>query len=319
MYVHGLSDHLKLNRQWGEERKTELITFFTTFEKFTPTTTMGCCTICLEEYDGVGFHCNNKKCTYEMCIDCIKDSFQDASGGNYRHCLLCKRPVARSMLETVCGPGAVGEVEHELRSKVEFEVKQANLKKERGREEMGELKEKARSLFNELSEQLNMKCPRCDMVFYDYDGCNALKCGNSTRLAAICAICLKDCGSDAHSHVRVSHGDLFDKRAFYRARKERLEHTIGTFLREIDEPFEVKELIKIHYKKSMPDLSQSSNASNVSCCDFIQVAKENLCAAVRSDRLSVLSEPDGRRLARINDTVVSPRNTIPIEDYRLCL
>lgn len=136
-------------------------------------------------------------------------------------------------------------------------------------------------------------------MFHDYDGCNALNCGNPECRAAFCAVCLKDCGSDAHPRVRISHGDLFSKDAFHLARREREKHTLDRFLREIDEPFEVKELIKIDYDKSMPDLSASSSGTTRS--------------AVKSDRLSVLSDADGRRQMRIGSTDVSPRSAIPSE------
>jgi hypothetical protein len=51
-------------------------------------------------------------------------------------------------------------------------------------------------------------------VFHDYDGCNALICATGSVKAAFCAICLEDCGRDAHAHVRENHGSLFDKVAF---------------------------------------------------------------------------------------------------------
>jgi hypothetical protein len=46
---------------------------------------------------------------------------------------------------------------------------------------------------------LNLKCPRCNLVFDAFEGCFALKC----RLCAagFCAWCLQDCGVDAHRHV----------------------------------------------------------------------------------------------------------------------
>lgn len=46
---------------------------------------------------------------------------------------------------------------------------------------------------------LNDRCPRCQKVFIDQDGCLALYCGCG---CGFCGYCLKDCGSDAHAHVR---------------------------------------------------------------------------------------------------------------------
>ena len=62
------------------------------------------------------------------------------------------------------------------------------------------------------------RCPRCEAPFLDYDGCNALicpKCG-----CGFCAVCLEDCGGDAHAHA-ASYGDVFNKASANAARKER--------------------------------------------------------------------------------------------------
>lgn len=47
---------------------------------------------------------------------------------------------------------------------------------------------------------LTLRCPRCKTAFIDFAGCAALTC--STCPCGFCALCLKDCGSDAHSHIR---------------------------------------------------------------------------------------------------------------------
>jgi hypothetical protein len=52
-------------------------------------------------------------------------------------------------------------------------------------------------------------CPRCFAAFIDFDGCFALTCARCR--AGVCALCLADCGADAHAHVRALHGgELFD-------------------------------------------------------------------------------------------------------------
>ena len=48
---------------------------------------------------------------------------------------------------------------------------------------------------------LTLRCPRFKIAFIDYSGCAALTCGCCK--AAFCAVCLKDCGSNAHLHVRI--------------------------------------------------------------------------------------------------------------------
>jgi len=60
---------------------------------------------------------------------------------------------------------------------------------------------------NAFLNVLNMACPRCGMVFVDFDGCCALACRRPGCRANFCAYCLEDCGRDAHPHVRrCPHG-----------------------------------------------------------------------------------------------------------------
>lgn len=291
---------------------------------------MGCCVVCLDEEEQVVFNCPGSKCTYEMCASCIKIAFQDAAGSNARNCPSCKTPTASRMIESICGPGAVREVEREVRNNVEFEVKKQHMKREKGRIFMNESKVKARLLYHKLAESLNMKCPRCSSVFVDYEGCNALTCWKTDCRAAFCAICLQDCGADAHSHVRENHGhDLFDKTAFKEAKKLREMQTVKNFMQEIAvEPFEVRELVKIEFEKSvspgiMPTLTGNTSQRTRR---FLLNAKEDLHRAVRDDRLSLLSNHDGGwdppppRIPRtgLSSKDISPRNAIP-ENYRLSL
>ena len=48
-------------------------------------------------------------------------------------------------------------------------------------------------------------CPRCYATFVDFEGCWALTCERCD--AGFCALCLADCGADAHAHVRNEHAD----------------------------------------------------------------------------------------------------------------
>ena len=221
-----------------------------------------------------------------------------------------------SCFESICGKGPVRAVERELRAKVEFEVTRDSLKKDQGKVNMAEFNDKAMSLFRDLCEQVNMKCPRCAMVFDDYDGCNALTCGNSKCGAGFCAVCLEDCQQDAHAHVANRHGSVFDKAAFEKAKKKREAATLAEFMKSIqDEPFEVKELIKVNYDKCFPENLGTNLANEKDATWFLDKAKQSLVVTLRNDRLSILNNPDHQRFGPGD---LSPRNSIP-EDYRLSL
>ena len=60
-------------------------------------------------------------------------------------------------------------------------------------------REAARLKLEVVENVLTLRCPRCKNAFIDYTDCIALECSNCN--AAFCALCLKDCGDDAHNHV----------------------------------------------------------------------------------------------------------------------
>ncbi len=49
-------------------------------------------------------------------------------------------------------------------------------------------------------EIMTIRCPKCRQPFVDYTGCAALTC--SSCQCHFCALCLKDCGANAHPHVK---------------------------------------------------------------------------------------------------------------------
>lgn len=63
---------------------------------------------------------------------------------------------------------------------------------------------------------LSLACPRCSMVYSDFDGCCALKCKSCS--CAFCAWCLEDCGNDAHSHVAKCKVKPIGSDAFFGSR-----------------------------------------------------------------------------------------------------
>ena len=56
---------------------------------------------------------------------------------------------------------------------------------------------------------VGISCPRCNNYAIDYKNCNALTC--PVCKAGYCAVCLKDCGNDAHEHISKEHGDIYNR------------------------------------------------------------------------------------------------------------
>jgi hypothetical protein len=55
-----------------------------------------------------------------------------------------------------------------------------------------------------------LRCPRCYQAFLDYEGCDALKCEKCG--CGYCGLCLKDCGNNAHTHVRdTNHAEMSEE------------------------------------------------------------------------------------------------------------
>ena len=54
-----------------------------------------------------------------------------------------------------------------------------------------------------IEGMLDVRCPRCRMVFDEFTGCAALTCAYKGCKCNFCALCLKDTGGDAHAHVKT--------------------------------------------------------------------------------------------------------------------
>lgn len=257
-----------------------------------------------------------------ICVvsDCIKFAFQDGTGQNSTKCPSCNTEGnAVKMVEAVVGPVAVKAVESELRSTVEFDVKSRLEVRKVKSAHLSAICDDARRIFNELTEKMNVKCPRCKQAFYDYDGCNALYCGSCE--CRFCAICLKDCGSDAHPHVRAEHGNLFDKALFETSKAKREKAVVQKWLKTIrGEPDELKQLVKNHLDKAGVIVQKiDAGTALYRTKAFLKDAKGSLRASVRSDRLSLLSDGSKtRRQGSITSSDISPRCAVPA-NYRLRL
>lgn len=65
-----------------------------------------------------------------------------------------------------------------------------------------ERKERLMKVRNTIIEDvMYVRCPRCKTVILDYEGCDALVCAKAGCGCGFCALCLRDCGRDAHEHL----------------------------------------------------------------------------------------------------------------------
>ena len=111
---------------------------------------------------------------------------------------------------------------------------------------------------------LTLACPRCSRAFVGFEGCFAPKCSawvynDEGSCCQFCAYCLKDCGRDAHAHVREmncpGNQGLFKSveifEATHRLRRERLlqEYLVG-----IENEDEKEELI-VNLGRELHDLN----------------------------------------------------------------
>lgn len=94
-----------------------------------------CCVACLDDGEEIVFRCkgNGGSCTYRLCVACIKLAFDDKSGSSSSFCALCKSPTAIDMIASVCGQGALIAVEKRITGRVEFQLREENIKKEASR------------------------------------------------------------------------------------------------------------------------------------------------------------------------------------------
>lgn len=279
-----------------------------------------CCSICQDDEELVVFSCSKVGCDYNLCASCIRDAFKDESGSNSAVCMFCNNPSAMDMVSAVCGPGAVNAVKEKVRSKIEFELSSEMLKRETNRKEISEMNVRARDIFNEITEQINLRCPRCQIVFSDYDGCNALQCASHSCKAAFCAICLKDCGTDAHGHVRTQHGDLFDKSAFQKSKDLRSKTIVENRLVALShESNDLMLLVRNHIDKATL-LCDGMDSHQTRTTQFLRETRENLRRTINNDRLGLLSNPDEYRPGHrdITERDISPRSAIS-SDFRVTM
>jgi hypothetical protein len=179
------------------------------------------CSICMEYFardNKLGALCPGNHLVCWNCFGEYIDAAKAADAINYADTagrLCCPDPACKKgydiIRNAVHAPEAIMQAlrDFEMQNLVQREVAVA-LEEEaiRWKEELERVKlmsERDQELYHlkrEICEEiLNVRCPRCKIVFVDFDGCFALTCGNNTCRAGFCAWCQQDCGSDAHGHV----------------------------------------------------------------------------------------------------------------------
>ena len=92
---------------------------------------------------------------------------------------------------------------------------------------------------------------------------------------------MKDCGRDAHQHVKEAHGDYFDKDAFKRSKALRAQTHIDILKERLsNEPFELKQLVFNHIEKAkLTEDSSGATNSSAKLSAFYEMTKESLLRA----------------------------------------
>jgi len=183
------------------------------------------CNICYDELnkDNDKVQCNSKSCTHIFCIDCfinqVKYQIIDENVGKFIQsnrriiCSLCL-PNNIEFDDTIIALHVGSNIFNQYRKANEtaLEVEVCRREKDKNQKVLLEMREAKKDsicyhhrLF--IAENiLTLCCPRCKVPFIDFEGCFAISCHACN--CQFCAWCLKDCGLDAHSHVKICPNSL---------------------------------------------------------------------------------------------------------------
>jgi len=237
------------------------------------------CLVCLNYYtDEKGFSCSKK---HFLCWECFEKYVNQAAEPDSVGkcvddqgsllCPECSEPITllKAVKESI--PQKVFDSLESLKAKTNIKkaVDQA-LKEQEARlrnefERIQAIKDEderksERIRLDIIENILTLRCPRCKCAFIDYTGCAALTCSNCK--ASFCALCLKDCGTNAHSHVlncpENKHKDLFiPEKEFNRHHSIRREQLINEKIK--DQSNKTKRLLSQRMEKDFGDLGIQVN------------------------------------------------------------
>ena len=110
--------------------------------------------------------------------------------------------VALSCASPDAGNALIRNVESLMQKEMQSELDRLKREHESKLSRMSEDQRIVHHRRKEIEELVLLRCPRCQQAFADFDGCLALTCANGRCRAGFCGLCLKDCGADAHNHVK---------------------------------------------------------------------------------------------------------------------
>jgi len=199
------------------------------------------CLVCFEDLAvSRGVECSNAEGNHFVCGECLQDqmSIHVKSDDNtvvpeegHVRCLdqACVGIIGVDSLKTCIDKEMLLQWT-EVAGKRNFEQEKVRYEKQ-----IRELKDAAQygpvmKHVHKITEQILVDaCPRCGLVFMDFTGCFALKCGSKAGCTChFCGWCLKDCGSNAHDHVRRCRLKHRDNHQNYYGTREQFEQVRQT-------------------------------------------------------------------------------------------
>lgn len=173
------------------------------------------CGICYDDLHTDIIQCSssNRHSFCEGCfVDQVKNQIEDENVGRFIQskrrisCSLCL-PATVVFDDTVVAAraGSVIFALYRKANETAIEVEVCRREGERNRKAIAEMRDAAASVSQQhrlyIAENiLTLSCPRCKVPFIDFEGCFAVGCNACN--CQFCAWCLKDCGKDAHPHVK---------------------------------------------------------------------------------------------------------------------
>jgi hypothetical protein len=226
------------------------------------------CIICFDNYDiSAGIECHADVDKHFLCNECFEEHVKTESETEAMD-LVAQRegrvfcpnrqygceetpPFSDAEVARHCSDAVFVSYTNAKKKLVETRLAQEIGAQERARmdaelQRLQKMTEEEREVEKErrhIEDMLNLKCPRCKMVFVDFTNCAALTCAKAGCGCGFCAWCQEDCGGDAHQHVancseKPPGADTFydTKDEFMIVQRRRQRAAITAYLRDNVKP-----------------------------------------------------------------------------------